>query len=104
LFLLSSEPSALGASLLLVAATVLLTAGELLSSAGSWGLSYGLAVPERQGEYLGAFGLISQAAQVAGPALAALVVGAGGLAWLAVGALFVVAGLATPLTVARSRR
>jgi hypothetical protein len=97
LFALSSHRAPLIASGLLVAALVALTAGELLSSAGSWGLSYGMAPAARQGEYLASFGLISQGVQVAGPAIAAAAVDAGAIAWLALGVGFFVVGLATPL-------
>lgn len=100
LFALSSHRSTLFASLVLAAALLLLTAGELLSSAGSWGLSYGMAPPERQGEYLASFNLISQGVQVAGPAIIALVVGAGALAWLALGVGFFLVGLVSPLITA----
>ncbi|HVV76834.1 MAG TPA: MFS transporter [Mycobacteriales bacterium] len=103
LFALSGHrPTAL-AALLLLAALLALTAGELLSSAGSWGLSYGMAPADRQGEYLASFGLISQGVQVAGPALAALVVSTGTTAWLTLGITFLVAGLATPLITASAR-
>ena len=44
----------------LTVATVLLTAGELFSSAGSWGLSYGLAPLDQQGKYLASFRFAEQ--------------------------------------------
>ncbi|MGY4920306.1 MFS transporter [Streptomyces sp. 900116325] len=73
-----------------------LTAGELLSSASGWGISYGLADPARQGEYLGAWTLGSDLARAGGPLLVAvLVTEGGGAGWLALGVLFLAAGSAT---------
>jgi Major Facilitator Superfamily len=104
LFPVASHGSAVVAAAVLIAATVLLTAGELFSSAGSWGLSYGLAPLGHEGQYLASFGLASQAVQVAGPALAAAVVTAGLDAWLALGVVYLGAGLATPLITRRPLR
>jgi len=75
---------------------VLLTVGELLSSAGSWGLSYELAPAARQAEWLGAFGVLSQLAQVPGPALAVQAVHAGAVGWILLGLGFLTVGLASP--------
>jgi hypothetical protein len=85
------------AIVLLIAATVMLTAGELFSSAGTWGLSYGLAPDDQQGSYLASFALVSRMVLIVGPALAAGVVNAGLTGWLAVGILFLGVGLAAPL-------
>ena len=79
---------------LLVLGVLLLTAGELFSSAGSWGLSYGLAPEGHHGEYLGVFTTVSQAAQVVGPALMAFLVTAGYGAVAGLGFVFLVSGLA----------
>jgi MFS family permease len=100
LFAITSHRAPLVASMLLVVAILALTAGELLSSAGSWGLSYGMAPAAQQGEYLAAFGLVSQGVQVAGPAMAAVVVGAGTVAWIALGVAFFAVGLTAPLVTA----
>ncbi|MFJ8312730.1 MULTISPECIES: MFS transporter [unclassified Streptomyces] len=80
----------------LAVGVALLTAGELLSSASGWGISYGLAAPERQGEYLGAWGLGADLARAGGPLLVAVLVTGGGVAgWVALGALFLAAGTVT---------
>jgi hypothetical protein len=100
LFALTGHRAPLVASVLLVAAIVALTAGELLSSAGSWGLSYGMAPAAQQGQYLAAFGVVSQGVQVAGPAMAAVVVGAGTVAWIVLGVAFFAVGLTAPLVTA----
>ena len=98
---LSSGPGGLAAVVILVAGTVLITGGELFSSAGSWGMSYAQAPDDQQAEYLAAFSTVSQAAQVGGPALAALVVAHGLGGWLVAGAVFAVAGALSPVVAAR---
>lgn len=55
-----------------------------------------LAPAARQGEWLGAFGLLSQLAQVPGPALAVTAVRAGALGWVVVGLAFLGVGPAGP--------
>lgn len=99
LFPLATLGGAIVAIGLLVLTTVLLTVGELLSSAGSWGLSYELAPAARQAEWLGAFGVLSQLAQVPGPALAVQAVHAGALGWILLGLGFLTVGLASPALV-----
>ncbi|MFE5631872.1 MFS transporter [Streptomyces sp. NPDC056543] len=81
------------AVVVLAVGVTLLTAGELLSSASGWGLSYGLADPARQGEYLGAWSLGSDLARAGGPLLVALLVTDGGVAgWLLLGTAFLGVG------------
>lgn len=68
---------------------VLLSVGEMLQSAGGWGMSFELADPDRQAEYLSVFSLGATLEAVVGPAVVtALVVNAGVPGWLALGALF----------------
>lgn len=100
---LAAVPDAAVTVVVLVLATMLLTAGELLSSAGSWGLSYELAPTARQAEWLGAFGVLSQLAQVPGPALAALTVEQGLPAWVLLGVAFLLVGLICPVLARDSR-
>ncbi|MEO9240639.1 MAG: MFS transporter, partial [Jatrophihabitantaceae bacterium] len=95
-FPLSSHGPAGPAIVVLIVATVLLTMGELYSSAGSWGLSYGLADTEQEGKYLASFGLLSQFIQVFGPLLATVVVGVGMLGWITVGVVFALSGYLAP--------
>jgi MFS family permease len=59
---------------LLAAATALLTVGEVLQQAASWGLAFGLAPAGEQGRHLGAFSLGAALQDVAGPALVTLLV------------------------------
>ena len=96
-----NRPSAV-AIVLLVVATILLTAGELFSSAGTWGLSYGLAPANQQGKYLASFGLLSELVQTIGPAIAVGVVNAGIAGWLSVGVIFLATGLAAPVIIPRT--
>lgn len=89
------------AIIVLIAAVVALTAAELLSSAGQWGMSYALAPDGRQAEFLGAFTLMSSAAGVAGPYLATQVVTHGVMGWAIAAAVFVTAGLLAPVIARR---
>ncbi|WP_369375434.1 MFS transporter [Streptomyces sp. cg36] len=91
------------AVLVLAVGVALLTAGELLASASGWGLSYGLADPRRQGEYLGAWSLGSDLARAGGPLLVATLVTSGGApGWLLLGTLFLAAGTLTVPVAARA--
>ncbi|MFG2617349.1 MFS transporter [Streptomyces sp. NPDC048507] len=70
-------------------ATVVLTVGELLQSAGEWGLSFGLAPAHAQGRYIGAFTVGTTVQDIVGPAVVggvALAYVPGG--WLVLGAVF----------------
>ena len=71
------------------------TIGELLQSGGAWGISYGLARPERQGEYLGAFSMGTRIYDTVGPVLAVgLVLKLGVVGWVLMGALLLGISLA----------
>ncbi|MCX5143875.1 MULTISPECIES: MFS transporter [unclassified Streptomyces] len=77
---------------LLVAATVALTLGEILQSAGAWELSYRHAPADRRTEYLSTFNLGFSVQEIVGPVLlAGGVIALGGWGWLALGGLFCVA-------------
>jgi hypothetical protein len=90
-----------GAVLALMAGIALLTAGEVLQSAGGWGLSYALAPEHQQGQYLGAFTMGTRVYDTAGPLLAAgLILGLGVFGWLLFGLLLL--GLAAALAAAAS--
>ena len=93
----AGEPTAI---LILLAAVVAHTVGELLQSAGAFGISYGLAPESALGEYLGVYGLgIGICRAVAPGVLAATCLAHGRSGWLFIGGLFVLSGLATPLLV-----
>lgn len=75
-------------------AVAVLTLGELLQSAGAWGLSYELAPDDREGEYLGAFAMGSRIYDAAGPVVVtSLILGLGGPGWLLLGLLFLALGV-----------
>jgi MFS family permease len=81
----------------IVLGTVVLTWGELLQAAGSYGLAYELPPPGRQGEYQGVFSLARGFQQFVGPVLVVATAVAYGLAgWLVLAAFFVLAGLLCP--------
>ncbi len=95
-FVFTDGPGAVVASALLIGACVIQAGGEMAQAASGWGLAYGLAPEDAQGQYQGLSSTALAAATTAGPALMAAVVSAGTLGWLAYGALFLVAGAATP--------
>jgi MFS family permease len=83
------------ALVLLIMAVLFITIGEMLGSAATWGIAYGLSAGARRGTYLGVWGAGNQAASVGGPALATgLAVACGSVGWLALGAIFLAAGAA----------
>lgn len=84
----------------LVGGAVLLTFGELLSSASAWALSNELAPEDKQGIYFGLWTQGSQFAQVVGPVtVTVLAVGLRLTGWLILGASFGLIGVAiVPVT------
>jgi MFS family permease len=95
LFAVASSVPAKSAIVLLVAGAVVLTVGELWTSAAAWSLSFELADSRAPGQYQGAFALGMSIESVAGPLLATgLVLGLGSVGWIAAGVLFVLLGTA----------
>ncbi len=95
LFAIAATVPATSAMVLLVAGAVVLTVGELWTSAAAWSLSFELADSRAPGQYQGAFALGMSIDSVAGPLLATgLVLGLGIVGWFAAGALFVLLGTA----------
>lgn len=84
------------AVVLLLAAMVALTAGELWQSAGGWGASYLLAQPGQDGVYLSVFWLGVALQQIAAPVVLTQVEAAGTVGWLALGAVLAGSGLLAP--------
>lgn len=85
----------LAVSILLLAATVALTLGEVWQSLGAWGLSYALSPESRRSYYLSVYSLGDIGAAIAGPALVTFaVLGTGSVGWLMLAGVFAAAGLA----------
>jgi MFS family permease len=95
LFAPTASLSAVGAILAISLATVALTAGELLQSAGGWGLSFGLAPEAEQGSFFGAFSLGYAVRDGLGPILVTgLVISSGAVGWLGLAGAFLILGAA----------
>ncbi|MEU3281640.1 MFS transporter [Streptomyces antibioticus] len=92
--------SAAVAGAVLLAACVLLTFGEMWQAVGGWELSYDFAPEDRKGVYLSVFSLGNTGQRIIGPALiTGGVLAAGPAGWIALGAVFGLAGLlVTPVT------
>lgn len=94
-FVFTDGPGAIAASILLIGACAIQAGGEMAQAASGWGLAFGLAPEDAQGQYQGLETTAMGFATTVGPALMAAVVSVGTLGWLGYGALFLVAGLAT---------
>jgi MFS family permease len=67
--------------------------GELIGSAGSWSIGFGLADENHQGQYQGVWGLSWGLSGTLGPALVtALVIGVGISGWWILAAIFAING------------
>ncbi|MEV6209043.1 MFS transporter [Kitasatospora sp. NPDC051914] len=98
---LSDAPtSAPVAGAVLLLAVLLLTFGEMWQAVGGWELSYDFAPEDRKGVYLSVFSLGGTGQRITGPALiTSAVIAAGPLGWVALAAVFGLAGLlVTPVT------
>jgi MFS family permease len=94
-FALGTGVGAVAASAILIVAAVIQVGGEMAQAASGWGLAYGLAPEDAQGQYQGLSSTALSLATTVGPLLMAAVVAAGTAGWLAYGAVFLVAGFAT---------
>ncbi|WP_370413775.1 MFS transporter [Streptomyces fradiae] len=80
----------------LVLGAVLQVVAEMRHSAGSWQIGFALAPADRIGQYQGFYGTGVPVARTLGPLLVTtLLIGWGVAGWLLLGAIFLVAGLAT---------
>jgi MFS family permease len=92
------------ATVLLVAAAVAMTLGEIWQSIGAWGISYALAPQHRQASYLSVYHLGLTGSSVVGPALITIaVIGHGAVGWLGLCAVILLAGLGVRVIAHRSR-
>ena len=93
----STTGSRTGATLLLIAAVLTLTAAELLKASAAWQITFTLAPPARAAEFFATYGLGRMAAQIGGPVLVtAVVLALGSPGWLLLAALFLAGAAATP--------
>lgn len=84
------------ATTILLVGIVVFTFGEILSSAGGWALSFGLANPKNTGEYLGVFNSGVAAGRLLSPVLiTSTAIRFGMTGWLVLGAMFLAAGAGT---------
>lgn len=85
--------NAVMASLMLVLGMASHIVGELIGSAGSWSIGFGLADENHQGQYQGVWGLSWGLSGTLGPAIVtALVIGMGISGWWILAAIFAVNG------------
>lgn len=90
---------------LLIAAALAHVLGEMLQSAGGWGVSFELAPEGAQGQYQGAYAMGRQFGDLVAPLiLTTVAVSWGWPGWLLVGAVFLAAGLLIPVSVGSGAR
>ncbi|MCQ0025564.1 MFS transporter [Streptomyces somaliensis DSM 40738] len=93
------------ACVLLLAGALVHVLGEVRQSAGSWGLSFGLAPEHAQGQYQGTYAMGADMGKMIAPALLTwLVIEYGAVGWAVMAAGFALVGAAMPLVVTRARR
>ncbi len=94
-FALSGAASGRAAVLLLVAAVVALSLGEVVSTSATWNLSIALAPAGSRGRHLSVFGLGLATERVLGPVVVTgVLLGSGALGWAGAAVVFVLAGVA----------
>jgi Na+/melibiose symporter-like transporter len=95
LYVLAAHRGIALAVVLLVAATIVLTAGEMLTSAAEWAAPTILAPAHLRGRYLAAIRTATGVEDMAGPVAVSVALASGGrLGFAGLGALMLVAGLA----------
>lgn len=95
--------NAVMAALLLTLGMAAHIVGELIGSAGSWSIGFGLADENHQGQYQGVWGLSWGLSGTVGPALVtALVIGMGISGWWILAAIFATNGAVMHRLVAKS--
>jgi dipeptide/tripeptide permease len=90
---------------LLLAAALVHVLGEMLQSAGGWGISFELAPPGAQGQYQGAYAMGHQVGDLIAPlVLTVVAVSWGWPGWLLTATIFLLAGFLIPVAVRRHRQ
>lgn len=104
-FALTDGASPALACALLLAGALAHVLGEVRQSAGSWGMSFGLAPEHAQGQYQGTYAMGADMGKMIAPALLTwLVIEYGAMGWAVMAAGFALVGAAMPLVVTRARR
>jgi MFS family permease len=104
-FLATAGPPAWVASLLLILGCLIHVIGELRHSAAGWGISFGLAPEQAQGQYQATFSMGMQLGRMLAPAvLVWLALHVGRVGWVVMAALFALVGAAIPPVVALAIR
>lgn len=104
-FALTQGASPVVASALLVLGALAHVLGEVRQSAGSWGISFGLAPDDAQGQYQGTYAMGADIGKMLAPAvLTWLAIEHGRAGWVVMGAGFAALGAAMPPVVALARR
>ncbi|MFI2241482.1 MFS transporter [Streptomyces chrestomyceticus] len=105
LFAFSGGVSWAVCSVLLLAGALAHVLGEIRQSAGSWGMSFGLAPDHAQGQYQGTYAMGSDLGKLIAPALLTwLAVEHGTAGWLAMAVGFALVGAAMPPIVGWAQR
>ncbi|MEV4332789.1 MFS transporter [Streptomyces sp. NPDC049597] len=104
-FALTGGASAVLAGVLLLVGALAHVLGEIRQSAGSWGMSFGLAPEHAQGQYQGTYAMGSDMGKMIAPALLTwLAIEHGTAGWVVMAAGFALVGCAMPFLVDWARR
>ncbi|WP_324784265.1 MFS transporter [Streptomyces sp. H51] len=96
-FALTGGASAAVAGALLLVGALAHVLGEIRQSAGSWGMSFGLAPEHAQGQYQGTYAMGADLGKMIAPALLTwLVIQHGTLGWIVMAVGFAIVGAAMP--------
>jgi Major Facilitator Superfamily len=99
---MTTHTSPLIAVVLLVAAGVALTLGEIWQMVGAWGISYAMSPQENRSYHLSVYNLAATGATVVGPAIVTTTVIEKGVSgWIGLAVVFATIGMAIPLLVRR---
>lgn len=94
LYSMSHGVDAIAASAILVIASAVHVYGELIGSAGSWSIGFGLADEKHQGQYQGVWSLSWGLGGTLGPAfVTAMAISLGQIGWFIMAAIFLINGL-----------
>ena len=94
LYAFSAGASRIVACVVLVIAALVHVAGELIGSAGSWSIGFGLANQAHQGQYQGVYSMGFGLGGAVGPSLVtALAIGMGKIGWAILAGIFLITGV-----------